>query len=476
MSELDKLKSKIEELEKENQLLKDGFSHVFAPGDTVSAPEQFKESFNEAEKTVGKYFENFKTTPSKGMIEINDERYVLMRASSLSVGFLNIIRDLYSDKGEKEAFQIGKNFLFDIAHVIGLEDAKKFHVSMNLNDPVSKLSAGPVHFAYTGWAYVDILPESRPSPDDNYYLKYHHPYSFEADSWIKSGIKSENPVCIMNSGYSSGWCEESFGIPLTSVEISCRAKGDDNCTFIMAPPHKIDAYLKAEESISNTEPYDVPLFFERKKAEEKIKQSLNEKSILLKEIHHRVKNNLQIISSLLNLQSNYLTDDDSKSLFKETQNRIKTLALVHEKLYKSQDVEYVNLKEYITSIVELLSYSFDKEYIDVDYDLDVDDLEKFDIEKAIPCGLITNEILSNAYKYAFPKKLSGKINISLKIGEGSCTLIIEDDGTGIPKEIDVNNSNTLGLELVHSLVEQLDGAIKISSEKGTKFHLEFPYN
>jgi len=475
VKELDKLKSRIEELEKENQLLKEGSSAIFTSGGTVSAPSQLKDVFNEAEKTVGKYFERFSTDPSKGRIEINGERYVLMRASSLSVGFLNKIKDLYADKGEKEAYLIGRNFLFDIAHVIGLEDAKNFHIKMGLKDPISKLSAGPVHFAYTGWAYVDILPESKPSPDDSYYLKYHHPYSFEADSWIKSGMKSEYPVCIMNSGYSSGWCEESFGIPLTSVEISCRAKGDDKCTFIMAPPHKIDEYLKNEGSVNNIMPYDVPLFFERKKAEEKIKQSLNEKNILLKEIHHRVKNNLQIISSLLNLQSNYLEDDNAKSLFKETQNRIKTLALVHEKLYKSKDVEYVDLNEYITSIVDLLSYSFNKEYIKVNYNLNVDDLEKFDIEKAIPCGLIINEILSNAYKYAFPEKLNGEISIELKKTDNKCIFIISDNGVGMPKHFDANNSNTLGLELIHSLVEQLDGTIKISSKNGTKFHLEFPY-
>ena len=475
MDEIDKLKSKIEELEKENQLLKDGVSNVFSSGNTVNVPDQFKDIFNAAERIVGKYFEGFSTNPSKGMIEINDERYVLLRASSLSVGFLNIIKDLYSDKGEKEAFQIGKNFLFDIAHVIGLEDAKKFHASMDLKDPVSKLSAGPVHFAYTGWAYVDILPESNPSPDDNYYLKYNHPYSFEADSWIKSDVKSEHPVCIMNSGYSSGWCEESFGIPLTSVEITCRAKGDDNCTFIMAPPYKIHEYIKTEPSVTNPDSYDVPLFFERKKAEEKIKQSLKEKSILLKEIHHRVKNNLQIISSLLNLQSNYIEDGATKFLFKETQNRIKTLALVHEKLYKSENVEYVNLKEYIVSMVDLLSYSFDKEYIDVNYDLNIDGLEGFDIEKAIPCGLIINEILSNAYKYAFPKKLSGNINIELNKMNDNCILIISDDGVGMPKDFNLKNSNSLGLELIYSLVDQLDGNLSINSKNGTKFQLEFPY-
>jgi two-component sensor histidine kinase/predicted hydrocarbon binding protein len=475
VDELDRLKSKIEKLEKENQLLKAGQSPIFAPGNTVSAPEQFKGIFNEAEKIVGKYFEGFTTNPSKGMIEINDERYVLLRASSLSVGFLNIIKDLYSDKGEEEAFKIGKNFLFDIAHVIGLEDAKKFHVSMNLNDPVSKLSAGPVHFAYTGWAYVDILPESNPSPDDNYYLKYNHPYSFEADSWIKSGIKSEYPVCIMNSGYSSGWCEESFGIPLTSVEISCRARGDENCTFIMAPPHKIDEYIKSEDLVSSQESYEVPLFFERKKAEEKIKKSLEEKEILLKEVHHRVKNNLQIISSLLNLQSNYLQNSDSKSLFKEAQNRIKTLALVHEKLYKSEDVEYVNLREYITSIIDLLSYSFDKEYINVAYDINVKGFEKFDIEKAIPCGLIFNEIISNSYKYAFPDENNGKIEISIKNVDNFYEIVISDNGIGLPDDLDFDNLETLGFELIDSLVAQLEGTYQVKNKKGTKFSIKFPY-
>ena len=476
MDELSQLKSRIEELEKENDLLKKGVSSFSADGATVNVPEQFKAIFDAAEETVGKYFEGFKTTPSKGMIEINDERYVLLRASSLSVGFLNIIKDLYSDKGDKEAFRIGRNFLFDIAHVIGLEDAGKFHTSMGLNDPVSKLSAGPVHFAYTGWAYVDILTESSPSPDDNYYLKYNHPYSFEADSWIKAGIESDEPVCIMNAGYSSGWCEESFGIPLTSVEISCRAKGDENCTFIMAPPHKIDEYLKTEAALAGNHHYDVPLFFERKKAEEKIKQSLNEKSVLLKEVHHRVKNNLQIISSLLNLQSNYLDNDDSKSLFKETQNRIKTIALVHEKLYKSDDVEYVNLNDYIKSIVSLLSYSFDKDYIDVNYEMSCESLEKFEIEKAIPCGLIANEILSNSYKYAFPNQFSGEISIELKSSSENCVMIIRDNGIGMKTPVDFSNSNSLGLELIHSLVGQLEGTLEVSSENGTTYHIEFPHS
>lgn len=476
MDNIEYLKSKIEKLEQENDRLKNEKEFFSTSNKTVSFPIHFQDVFEEAEKVVGKYFEGFSTDPSRGVIEINDERYVLLRASSLSVGFLNIIKDLYSDKGEKEAFQIGKNLLFDTAHVIGLEDAKKFHSSMNLTDPVSKLAAGPVHFAYTGWANVEILPESNPSPDDGYYLKYNHPSSFEADSWIKSGVKSEFPVCIMNSGYSSGWCEESFGIPLTAVEITCRAKGDEKCTFIMAPPHKIDEYINTEGSISDDEPYDVPLFFERKKIEEKIKQSLEEKNVLLKEVHHRVKNNLQIISSLLNLQSNYFKDESSKAMFRESQNRIKTLALVHEKLYNSSDVQYVDLYEYINSITNLLSYSFDKEFIDVSFDMDMDmeAVKKLDIEKAIPCGLIVNEVLSNSFKYAFPNKLSGKIEVSFTYNSGNYEMCISDNGVGIPEEIDVENSNSLGLELIHSLVDQLEGKVKVTLKRGTAYQITFP--
>lgn len=473
---IEQLKLKVKELEKENELLRSGITSFLATGSTVNAPKQFQPTFDKAEETVRNYFTKLKASPSKGVIEINEERYVLLRASSLSFGFLNKIRGLYADKGEKEAYLIGRNFLFDISHVLGLEDAKNFHFKMELDDPISKLSAGPIHFAYTGWAFVDILEESVPSPDENFFMKYHHPYSFEADSWIRAGVKSEYPVCVMNAGYSSGWCEESFGIPLTAVEISCRAKGDENCTFIMAPPDKIHDYLSTDENLNTGNVnYDVPLFFERKKAEEKIRTSLHEKEILLKEVHHRVKNNLQIISSLLNLQSNYLNDTESIELFQETKNRIKTLALVHEKLYKSEDVEYVNIKNYIESIVDLLSYSYNKEYIDVLINIEDELFDKFDIEKAIPCGLIVNEVVSNAYKHAFGKMLKGKIEISLTLENNKCKMIIADNGVGFPEDFDSNNLKSLGLELIDALVLQLDGDYSIESKNGTRIKIDFSY-
>ena len=404
----------IASLREENEQLKQANSTSI--GDTVRVPEQFKPIFDQAQKTVGEYFQHFKQDPTKGTIEINDERYVLVRASALSYDFLNSIKNLYADRGEKEALSIGRNFLFDIAHLIGREDAKAFHKKMNLTDPIAKLSAGPVHFAYSGWAFVDILPESSPSPDENYFLTYHHPYSFEADSWIKAEHLSESPVCIMNSGYSSGWCEASFDIPLTSVEISCKACGDDNCTFIMAPPDKIEQYLeKSDIKTKEASSYDIPEFFERKATEEKLSASLKEKEVLLKEIHHRVKNNLQIISSLLNLQTRYIPDQESRNKMSDSINRIQSMALIHEMLYGSKGLASVNIREYLHQLLTSLevSYGTDEKNILVKIILDLQK-ETFDIDRAVPFGLIINELVSNSFKHAFEGRSKGNIIVTLQ--------------------------------------------------------------
>jgi CheY-like chemotaxis protein/predicted hydrocarbon binding protein/HPt (histidine-containing phosphotransfer) domain-containing protein len=274
---IDQLSKRIEDLERENAALRRDFS-LLTGKHAVKVPEAFKPFFDAAQQTVRNYFSELKMDPSRGTIEINDQRYVLVRASAFSKGFLETILHLYADKGENEAFSIGHNFLFDYAHVIGMHDAKDFHQIMQLTDPLSKLSAGPVHFAYSGWAFVDIKPESNPTPDENFCLIYEHPYSFEADSWVRNGTVSKEPVCIMNAGYSSGWCEESFGIPLTAVEVSCVAKGDDCCRFIMSPPHKIQEHLERFSANSpghhtEKQPYTIPTFFERKKVEEELERS-----------------------------------------------------------------------------------------------------------------------------------------------------------------------------------------------------------
>jgi two-component sensor histidine kinase/predicted hydrocarbon binding protein len=473
-AEIAKLQAEIKGLKKENELLRNnGIPKTRKP--KVKAPAAFAPIFETAEKIVGEYFDSLKFSPDKGTIEIDDERYVLVRASALSYDFLNSFKELYKERGEDEAINIGKNILFDIAHVIGLEDARNFHKKMKLKDPISKLSAGPIHFAYSGWAFVDILPGSKPSPDENYYMKYHHPFSFEADSWIRSGKKSKVPVCIMNSGYSSGWCEESFGIPLTAVEISCRACGDQHCTFIMAPPDKIDSYVKRGKNTPHTA-VTIPAFMERKKIEEQIKASLTEKEVLIKEVHHRVKNNLQIISSLLNLQAENIQDKKAKEKYIESISRIKSMAIIHELLYSSRNLSKINVTDYFNELVRFISETYNVNK-NVNVDLKIKVKEKYlDIDVAIPCGIIINELLSNSFKYAFPDNQKGKISIEFRAivhSKYKYRLIVSDTGVGIKGKINFSNPETLGLQLINSLSEQLSGKMQIEKEKGLKFSFFF---
>lgn len=461
------LKKRIKDLEKENELLKKKKNVFYTNKKTVKAPNSIAPIFDKASEIVKTYFQTFNADPSLSKIEVNGQRYVLMRAESLANDFFKNILNLYSDRPTPEAIKIGRNLLFDFAHLIGIEDAKNFHKKMKLKDPLSKLSAGPIHFAYTGWAFVDILPESKPTPDDNFFLKYHHPYSFEADSWIKSKEKTDFPVCSMNAGYSSGWCEQSYGIELTSVEISCRAKGDKHCTFIMAPPHKIEKYLtKEEQKLKTKKKYDVPLFFERKKTEEKISHTLKEKETLLKEIHHRVKNNLQIISSLLKLHSDKANDRHFSALVEESQNRIVSMSLIHEMLYANSDLSKINLAAYSKSLFEKLQSTYSQNSVKLKLKIPQDFY--FEIDKMIPVGLIINEVLSNSFKYAFPNK-NGEICISFSKN----ILIISDNGIGIFRSSTKKTNASFGLQLIDLLAKQIDANIEIKSNKGTSFEFTF---
>jgi two-component system, cell cycle sensor histidine kinase and response regulator CckA len=211
---------------------------------TVRVPQEMSAVFEAAEQLVSRYFAERGIAPERGSIEIHGERYVLVRAAALSVEFFTLVRGLYGQARAQEADEFARNILFDLAHAIGKSDARSFHTKMGVSDPMARLSAGPLHFAHTGWALVDISPESRPTPDESFYLLYDHPYSFEASAWMAAGGRSAFPVCVMNAGYSSGWCEESFGITCVATEIQCRARGDDVCRFVMAHPNRIEALVE----------------------------------------------------------------------------------------------------------------------------------------------------------------------------------------------------------------------------------------
>lgn len=215
------------------------------------------------------------------------------------------------------------------------------------------------------------------------------------------------------------------------------------------------------------------LYEERVNAENRLKDSLREKEVLLKEIHHRVKNNLQIIHSLLSLQAEQIQDVQALGMFKDSQNRVRSMALIHEKLYQSENLTNIDFTDYVDSLVIELSRSYMNHPEQIEISVDVRDA-CFGVDTAIPCGLIINELITNSLKYAFPDNRKGQISVSLQpTMKGEYTLIVKDNGIGFPENIDWQNTDSLGMQVVTSLTDQLEGEIELSRTDGTEFKLKF---
>ncbi len=210
----------------------------------------------------------------------------------------------------------------------------------------------------------------------------------------------------------------------------------------------------------------------RKKAEEQIKIDLKEKNILLQEVHHRVKNNMQVISSMLKLQSAHIKDERALELFKNSQDRVRTMALIHDALYLSKDLTHIDFAGYVKNLTTQIFISHKANSKFIKLNINIKDV-LLDINMAIPCGLIINELVSNALKYAFPNKRKGEISISFTYKDQINTLHVKDNGIGISKDIDLKKSTTLGLMLVNSLTKQLNGKLKLEKVKGTSFKITF---
>jgi PAS domain S-box-containing protein len=213
---------------------------------------------------------------------------------------------------------------------------------------------------------------------------------------------------------------------------------------------------------------------ERKRAEEKIEKSLKEKEVLLREVYHRVKNNMQIITSLLNLQSRYVRDGEYREMFRESLNRIKSMSLVHEKLYQSKDLSTIDFKEYLNEIARGLFLSYGANEGKISLVMNINNIS-LDINTAIPCGLIINELVTNSLKHAFPDGKDGEINIAIhSMNENTIELVVGDNGAGISEDLDFKTTETLGLQLVTMLAEnQLHGEIILDRSKGTEFTITF---
>ena len=210
----------------------------------------------------------------------------------------------------------------------------------------------------------------------------------------------------------------------------------------------------------------------QKLAENELRSSLKEKNILLQEIHHRVKNNMQIISSLLNLQIKYVDEEEAVNVLIESQNRVQSMAMIHEKLYESENLTNINFIEYIQSLVSNLFHSYNVKNSRIKTILEIDKVN-LNMETAIPCGLIISETVSNCLKYAFPNDMSGEIFISLKSIDIGYELIIRDNGIGLPEKLEFSKLESLGLLLVNNLTEQIDGELKINKQNPTEFKITF---
>jgi PAS domain S-box-containing protein len=215
---------------------------------------------------------------------------------------------------------------------------------------------------------------------------------------------------------------------------------------------------------------------EKKLANEQIHNSLQEKEVLLKEVHHRVKNNLQVISSILNLQSSYVKDQSTLNILKESQDRIKSMAFIHESLYQTKDFSSINFSEYVVNLSQNLLHSYSSLEHEIKLNLDIQNVF-LNLDLAIPCGLIINEIVSNALKYAFvDKKEDAEIMIKMHLNGENLHLQIKDNGVGLPKHIDYRNTESLGLQLVVTLVDQLNGRIELDSSQGAHYNILFKQN
>lgn len=313
-----------------------------------------------------------------------------------------------------------------------------------------------------------------------------------------SGIYTiaESPVSRLSAGDSTFWAvaqdlHPQFGNSIEGLDTRERDWARDNGIVSFALyPLAIESRLVGMLEIFSRRQYldetfvaldtvsdEIAIGIQRKLAEQHIEASLVEKEVLLREIHHRVKNNMQVISSLLNFQTRYVNDKQFIEVLNESQNRIKSMALIHEKLYRSSDLSNIDFNDYINSLAGDLFKFYGSDSGRIALNIDIDKFA-FEIDTAIPLGLLVNELLTNSLKHAFPDGRRGEINITLRKKETDGTvnheLIVGDNGVGIPDDFDIAKTRSLGLQLITTLTEhQLQGRLDLDRTNGTKFHITF---
>lgn len=323
-----------------------------------------------------------------------------------------------------------------------------------------------------GRVCYDVMPFLKEIGEDkNFHETLRGNYAISKDKWFyvpESGKKGYfeayySPIYDRQKKVSGG-----LGIirNTTRRKLALEALERTNDLLEKRVQERTAALLKTNEDLRNE-------VQQRKEAQEKINNSLQEKVVLLREIHHRVKNNLQVISSLLNLQSSYIEDAKALEIFRESQNRVRSMALIHEKLYQSKDLNKVDFSEYIDSLTSDLIRSYNIDRSRIKFKSNVQEI-LLGVDTAILCGLIINELISNSFKHAFPEDVSGEVAVELSKRESEkYELIVRDNGVGLPEYIDYKNTDSLGLQLVVSLTDQLGGDISLTRNGCTEFKIIF---
>jgi two-component sensor histidine kinase len=256
--------------------------------------------------------------------------------------------------------------------------------------------------------------------------------------------------------------------------------GDEKIAVQAMKSGALDYIVKSAESLA-----DMPRaaartlrewrhIMERRRVEEQLKISLREKEILLREVYHRVKNNLQLVSSLLSLEAASAEGKSAVDVLGECQGRVRAMALVHERLCQAETLTHIDFGELVRTLGEVLQHSVESPSSGVSFRLDTDPLF-LELDRAVPCGLIVNELLSNCFKHAFPDGRGGEVVVTIRASEdGRVIIVVADDGVGIPGDFDAKSSDSLGIRLINALTRQLQATMEINGQKGTRVELSLP--
>ncbi len=270
----------------------------------------------------------------------------------------------------------------------------------------------------------------------------------------------------VKTNLQSYYQKATSGHPTQFEGILKSKKGDEVWIETFLSPITVEGRSKFDVAVMAMDITD------KKEAEIEITKSLQEKEVLLKEVHHRVKNNLQVISSILNLQSSYVKEEHTLDILRESQNRVKSMSFIHESLYRSKDFSQVNFSDYLNNLINNVLHTFLLPDKDVMLTTDLGAVN-LNLDQAIPCGLILNELLTNAMKYAFTGITDPQLEVSVLEEEGKVYITVEDNGIGLPEDFRIDETDSLGLQLVQTLTDQLDGTLEFKTGGGTKYLLTF---